>query len=404
MPFKRKDSPYYQVRKWNLPGYGDTGAISSGTSDKAAAVRMENVLVDLANRALIDPTWRNLLDAICEHDVALADALTAKNLGKLGALKMSLTDPLISEAIAEYKQASKLDKSVRLGLLNVDKLAGPERLGTLTGKRITEICHQAEREFNQKRNTVHRQVKRAISLLLRFHLGNAERNRIFSDVNYEREDDTREVHLSPAEIARLLQACDDLNYSQVSVLIRLALLTSADRGTLLPGISNSKMCRGMLRRDVEIYQGANGIMRGEVFIYDTKTTGRSRTVPITDALCRELLVMCRDKAPDAPVFDITYQQLDFLWKRIRRAAGFWNQKDGYTLRFKDLRAQTAIYGEEAGIPQTVISRTLGHANERMTRRYQQRAAAMSAEQARELERRMFGAGSGARTNRNINAG
>ena len=101
-----------------------------------------------------------------------------------------------------------------------------------------------------------------------------------------------------------------------------------------------------------------------------KTEGRSRAVPLTDRLCREFLARCHQKAPDDPVFGITYAQLDNLWQRVRERAGLKH------VRFKDLRAQTAIYGEEAGIPQTVLQRTMGHSDEAMTRRYQQRSAAL----------------------------
>ena len=78
-----------------------------------------------------------------------------------------------------------------------------------------------------------------------------------------------------------------------------------------------------------------------------------------------------------------YHQLDFQWQRVRDRVGL---KD---VRFKDLRAQTAIYGEEAGIPQTVLQKTMGHTNESMTRRYQQRAAALSVNQAEAIEKAML---------------
>ena len=391
MPFKRKGSPNYQIRKWNLAGYGDTGAISSGTTDKSVAERMEHLLVDLANKALIDPTWRNLLDAICDHKVKLSDALTAKNTGRLETLKLSLTDPLISDAVDIFKAGNTFDKPTRIGLGELVEMAGDERLGVLTGKKITQLCVKAQKQYQQKRNTVHRQLLRAISLLLRFHIGNAERNRIFADVRFSAEDDTREVHLSPLEIANLLQACDDFGYHELSVVVRIALQTSADRGTLLSGKANGKMHRGLLKRDVQIFLDNNtGEYYGEIFLVDTKTDKRSRTLPITDYICRELLVLCKDKAPDDQVFNFSYSQLDFMWHKIRKKAGFWSEETGYTLRFKDLRAQPSIYGEEAGIPQTVLSKAYGHSSERMIRRYQQRSAVLSIDQAKELERRMFG--------------
>jgi integrase len=89
---------------------------------------------------------------------------------------------------------------------------------------------------------------------------------------------------------------------------------------------------------------------------------------------------------------MTYAQLDFAWKRVRDQAGLSH------VRFKDPRAKVAITGEEAGIPQTVLARTMGHSDEMMTRRYQQRAAVLSAEQAEAIEAAMLGNGGGGRDN------
>ncbi len=229
------------------------------------------------------------------------------------------------------------------------------------------MCAQAQ--FKLKRNTVRRQLLRAISLLLRFHSGNAERNRIFADVRFASENDTREVHLTPLEIARLLQAYDDLGYPEIGLVVRVALQTSADRGTLLHGKANGKVRRGFLKRDVQIfYNDKTDGFRGEIFPLDTKTLNRSWILPITDFLCRELLALCKNKEPDDQVINFSYAQLDFKWKRIRKKAGFWSQDTGYAHRFKDLRAQPSIYGEEAGIPQTVLSKAYGHSSDTMINR------------------------------------
>ena len=85
--------------------------------------------------------------------------------------------------------------------------------------------------------------------------------------------------------------------------------------------------------------------------------GRTRTVPVTDELCRELLVLAKGKGPEEPVFSMTYLQLDFPWKQVRKETSLEH------VRFKDLRAQVPIYGEEAGIPQTVLMKTMGHSDE-----------------------------------------
>ncbi len=183
---------------------------------------------------------------------------------------------------------------------------------------------------------------RAISLLLRHYLGEAERNRIFAEVAFPAEDDTREVHLSPGEIRRLLSACASLGYDELAVVVRLALQTSADRGVLLSGRHGGKEHRGLRVRDLRIWQDhESGTYTGEVHLRDSKTEGRSRSVPLTDGLCRELLALSKGKRPDDAVFSTSYLGLDLPWKRVRKAAALEH------VRFKDLRAQISIYGEEA---------------------------------------------------------
>lgn len=207
---------------------------------------------------------------------------------------------------------------------------------------------------------------------------------VSGNLSYSKEDDTREVHLTPDEINRLLQACESIDCHELAVVIRMALQTSADRGVLLAGKSANKVNRGLLVRDVTVFKdNKSGSYSGEVFLQDTKTANRSRSVPLTDSLCREMMVLCHNKAPDDAVFSIRYQALDHLWKRVRKLAGLEE------VRFKDLRAQTAIYGEEAGVPQTVLQRVMGHGDEAMTRRYQKRAVVLSQVQAEAIEASMM---------------
>ena len=98
-------------------------------------------------------------------------------------------------------------------------------------------------------------------------------------------------------------------------------------------------------RDVKIFlDNETGQYVGEVHLVDKKTSNQSRSVPLTDSLCRELLVIGKNKTPDDAVFSMEYGQLDYPWRKVRDQAGLGD------IRFKDLRAQTAIYGEEAGIP------------------------------------------------------
>ena len=389
MPYKRPGSPYYQIRKRSLPGYGDTGVLTTKSERKRVARRMEDLLEEIAERALLDPTWTDLLDAVCdERSVKLPELLKAKNRGKLEQLCRQLTDPPLHEAIQQYREEGRVTRQTENGLSWLEEnLPSSTRLSDLDAQTIMGILHEAE-EGDRKRNSVRRYQMRAISLLLRHHLGNAERDRIFDDVTFEPEDDTREVHLVPGEIQRLLDACHAVGkplYDELALVIRLSLQTSADRGVLLAGTRRGEEVRGLLVRDLTIEQDEeSGAYSGEVFLHDQKTEERSRAVPLTQSLCEELQALVEGKDADDPVFDLNYNALDYRWQRVREKA------DLEHVRFKDLRAQTAQYGEEIGVPQTAIQRTMGHSDESMTRRYQARSSSLSHEQAEEMEEAMMG--------------
>lgn len=381
MAFKRPGSTVYQIRRRSLPGYGDTGQLSSGVRDKRLAERMEKALEELAERALVEPRYRALLDAICRppHPVSLAQLMQARAARRVELLLATLSDPPLAEVCAALASAGR-DRVTTYGLEKLPELMGPgARLSSLFDPvAIVDALRRAE-EAGRHRNTVRRQFYRAISLVLRERVGEAERTRIMSAVDYEGVDDTREVIVSPAEISRLLDAADRV-HDQMRTLCLCALLASADRGVLLRGDERSG--RGLLVRDVAIYQ--EDAVGGETFtaelslLHDAKTAGRARIVVVGDELARALLLLCRGRDPEDSVFSITYSQLDHLWHRTRDAARLPG------LRFKDLRAQFAIYADRAGIPTVVASRAMGHAHERMTARYQRHQAAMTSEYAAAL--------------------
>lgn len=384
MAYKRPESSYYYVRRKNLPGFGDTGAISSRSKSKRVAERMERLLEELAERALVEPKWRELLEAVVDRELSLPDLLRSKSERRLPALLRSLHDPPLEEVVESFRPTLN-DRNVGYGLDKLLELApDAARLSYLQdAKTVTDLCVRCEEVYEIKRTSVHRQLLRGISLLLRHECGNHERDRIFADVQYERPDDTRDVHLTPAQIEALLQACEEYGYDELQTLIRTALLTSADRGVLLSGKrGTSGSERGLLVRDVQIYE-EDGTYSGQVHLPDGKEKSRRRTVSFGDRLARELLLLAQGKEPSDPIFSIEYQDLDYPWQNVREAAGLEH------VRFKDLRAQTAIYAQRAGIPQAVIQSVMGHRSAEMTRRYQRHEAAMTKSQAGALEPAMF---------------
>jgi integrase len=386
MAYRRTGSPHYQIRRRKLIGYGDTGQITSRTKNKKVAERMEQALEDLAEKALIEPRYRGILEAVCrDHTISPGELLAARN--RLDSILVAVTDPKLTEAVAAFERGATWSHVTRAGIGQLLMYApAGARLSFLTAKTITTLCHTAmeapEREGTRHRNTVNRCLKRTISKLLRFSLGNARRNAIFADVEFSPVDDTREVHLDPAEIGSLLSACHDLGYSELSVVIRMALMTSADRAVLLAGDAHhGKVCRGLLVRDVKVLEDAEGRW-GEIYLWDTKTRSRTRTVAISANLATDLLHLALGKDLDEPVFSIAYRELDYLWKATRRKAGLNH------VRFKDLRAQMSQYAELAGVPLTVVTRGMGQSNVGMTRRYQQRRAVFGRGHAAAVEDQM----------------
>lgn len=390
MPFKRKGSRFWQCRRRTLAGYGDTGQLSSGVTDKRLAARMEATLEQIAERALVEPRWLRLLDAVCkDKTITLPQLMQAKVQRRLPALLVALSDPMLAAAIEAYQAGrDSIDRGTRAGFDKILEYA-PDgaRLSWLSdSKQIMEVLcwHEAQ---GVKRNSVRRQTYRAISKLLRHELGSAERNRLFQDVDFPAEDDSRDVCLTQKEVARLLTACK-AQHHELFVVVLAALLTGADRGTLVRGKRAGGFARGLLCRDVQIFQEADGpyglTYSGEIFLPDTKNTSRPRTVPFGDRLARELLMLVKGKGADEAVFSLSYSDLDFPWSEARKASGLKH------LRFKDLRAQATIYAERAGIPLTVTAATVGHSDMSTTRRYQRHSAVMSTEQVRALETEMLG--------------
>lgn len=139
-------------------------------------------------------------------------------------------------------------------------------------------------------NSVHRTILLATSKLVRFHFGNHERDRIFADVTWARVNDTRDVWLSPDQIRSLLDSSD----YWFRPFVITALTTSADRLPLMR----------MKCRDVKIaHDQGTDLYSGIIYLPDSKTDHRPRSVAIVDAVCREILPLLKDKTPDDHVFN-----------------------------------------------------------------------------------------------------
>ena len=408
MPYKRDNSPFYQVRRRNLVGVGDTGVLTTRTKNKALARRMETALVEVAERALVEPSYRAVVDAVVSKRLPLPELLSAVTRGDVAELRTEMVDPPLADCGARYveraPEGGRRDRR-RYAVDDILAVAPPRaRLSWLRDPRhVASLLHAVQRgeplngdgELTpRKRNSVRRHHLLAVSTILRAEVSAAERDRVIGEVSFPAEDDTREVALSPDDVGRLLAACRTWQakpkcdgYRDLELGIRIMLQTSADRGMLFAGPTANRLrpAPGLTVSQVRIYaEGPRGgeTYSGELYLADTKAAARRRTVPITDALCRELLPQIGDKRADEQLLGLAYSQVDVRWQNVRRTA----ELPG--LRLKDLRAQTAIYAERAQVPLTIAQKVLGHGDASMTRRYQRHEAAMTQAHAAAIEREM----------------
>lgn len=391
MPFKRPGSRFHQIEPKGLPGYGNMPRHTTGVTNEKLARQMHTLIRRLAEMALEDPEWYPVLDAARARQLLLPDLLRAHKEGRLRQLRRRVQDPLLSAAVEEY-QLTDPSYEMRLGLEQLQDMAR-RRLGLearlssiLTSKTVTLLLHRCEREGGRqtkkhpagrplKRNSVRRTMMVATSELLKFHLGQHERDQVFADVRFPAEQDSREVNLTTGQVQDLLAACAEQPPDVASWLYPMVLLsmtTSAEQGVL----------RSMTTGDVTIiYDQVAGEYFGQVYVKGTKTRTRERTVDVDDSVCRVLLPLVAGQEASALLFttqskSITKDKLRYWFDKARSEVGLEH------LTFHDLRHVFGSAAEVAGVPLTVIQRCMGHATPEMTRQYQQRQVALGREFAR----------------------
>lgn len=391
MPYKRPNSKYYRL-KLELPGYGSTGQLSCRTTKKVVAQQMEGLLRTIAERGLVEPQWHVLLDAVTNGSISLPELLKSDKEGSLMVYLRKAKDPTLDEAIEQYV-ATDPDYITRKGLDLLRRMARLEfgdapSFGVLrSGKNISLLCARAKREGSErgdgslKQNSVRRLLYDSCSKLVAFHLGPAERDNIFASVDFRRVDDRRDVWLNAEEVAALLEACEDW----FRPFVLTAISTGADRSPLMR----------MLVRDVEIIRDEEmGRLTGTVYLRDTKTDSRSRSVPIVDPVSRAMQPLLEGKGPDDRVFEgpsdparsrsepITASQVRYWFEKARSRAGLGH------VRFKDLRHTWAVNADRAGLSLGKMQANMGHTLDETTVRYTKRQVRLEQADAERVAKQM----------------
>ena len=375
MPFKRKGRDHFYIQLFNIPGFGNTSQFNTKTSDKRRAQQMEAALREVIERSYTDESWLDVIHALHRHPstgaaarISIIDISRAYRERTLHDLKLSLSDPEIGDAIEEMKRRNS-DEQVGYGLdllaksIPASTRGNPTKLTLLrSGQYITKLCMDIE-ATGLSRNYIRRGVLNAISKLLTFYWGKSIRDQIFSDVNFYKKNDARDVYCTPTEIVSLLDKCSEFarevsivhpHVAYLPAMIAHALLTSADRNVILKTVA----------RDVSlIYSQQTESYSGTIFLDDKKTTYRQRTIPIADYFGQLLAPHVQGKEPGDRIYPVTAEQLRYWFNKARDAAGLNH------LRFKDLRHQTAIYAERSGMSYAKVKVLLGHASRDMTARY-----------------------------------
>lgn len=348
MTFKKKGRKNRYV--WvSLPGFGRVGPWSCGTPNKAQAEAME---AWLKGAALREPA---LVRGIVQRDYSLREAWVAHLEGRSQELRERSSDPVLAEVVTRFRPLAK-DRRIENGLdMLLERVPKGERLSWLTDhKNISDVCARAVAD-GRKPNTVRRSLYRAIADLLAYEIGKAERARILADVVKPGEDDARDVTLAPAEVGRLLDACD----LEMRPLVELAVLTGIDRGPLL----------ALRVRDFDE-------KAGRLWVPDKKTRARRRTLELSAAAQAVVRRQAAGRGLHEPMFELTAGAIDHRWGTLRKNAGL------PTLRFKDLRHVFATFWTSGGGAIKDLQHALGHQEQHTTLRY---TAHQAAEQRKQMD-------------------
>lgn len=337
MVYRRKDRANEGYRVWiTLPKpFGLVGPWQTGLTDKKQARLVESWLYDCAMSRPI------LVDALIAKRFSLRDAWIAKQRGTLDALLLGINDPLLTDAVEAYKPHCE-DERALSGLSQLLEYA-PEgvRLSWLAGNNIRGIYAKALAK-PRKLNSVRRSTYRAICELLAYHLREEGREAAMKDVPVPGEDDSREVHTTPAEVKALLDACQPL----FKWFVVAAITTAIDRGVLLR----------MTPRHIR-----DGDM---LAVPDRKTKDRTRLLRVSSVAMMAFRMAALGKETDERLWPMTTGRARHLYDAARAEA----KVPG--LRFKDLRHLLPTLLAELGADRRQIQAYLGHAmGSKQTDRY-----------------------------------
>lgn len=319
-----------------LPRWGRVGPFSTRTTDRQRAVRMEQMLADLATAR------PELVEGLLAKRYTLPELWIAKVTHRLEELVQMATDPPLAEAV-EATRPHIRDKRAEDGLATILALApAGVRLSWLAkAKNINDLLAK-DLARGTKPNSVARSLARAVIEVLSYHFGRKFRREVFLDVKVPHEDDSRRVDVSPEQLRRVLDECDD----EMRDIVLLAMLTAVDLTPL-----------------TSIRPRHFDPQRQTLRVFDRKAKARQRTLELSDVAATVMRRAIAGKGPDEPVFSITSDQVRNRWEKLRVRAGVPG------LRFKDLRHLLPTFWMALGYSLKDLKEIMGHTQIATTSKY-----------------------------------
>ena len=359
MPFKASNSSKYKV-EIVLPGYGKTSRLSTKSKRKATAEKMEQAL-----RLIWEDGYYELVEALEPKGpgqggkIDLPTLYHAWRQDKLDELSRRVNDPLLKESVKSFAQTLDYENH-RLGARHFLRITVEPSGPLLAGKEarvswIYEPSHidrcvrhliQAE---GYKPNTVKNGLWGFLSKFLQDRLGTPDARTILREADRPSEDDRRDVVLSPEALHRVISVSE----WEVRMFLILKASTGIDKTPLL-------RIRG---RDVDEENWT-------LFVRDNKTRERSARIDLPPVAMYALQMLLKDRRPEERAFRLSKGQLDYRWRKARKAAGL-TPENGYEdgVRLKDLRHTFAAHYLRGGGNIAGLMGRLRHSREEQSLMY-----------------------------------
>lgn len=343
MPYKRPESPYWQI-DLRPDGYDHrVGPYSTRTEKKSEAESMEGTIRQLARSGRHEP-----LDALRDGEIALPQLHAAYAGNRLNELMRKTEYPPLDGYARQWAEDHHYDK-YELAVDNLLEVApdGARTDWLLDPENVIDVLRWYRRN-DYAPGTEHVRMAGVSQLITDCH-GRAARDKVWERIKLRPVNNERTRWLSKQEINRIRQVADEDTWT----LILTAITTGLRKSELLD----------LRVRDIEFDNGDE--RRGVVIVTDGKTSAAHRRVPITG----EVVYILKQRiaglqlSENDEVFPVPAPTAYWWWDRVRSKV---NLED---VRWHDLRHTYAVHCARAGMPLPELKARMGHSSIRHTMRY-----------------------------------